>query len=232
MNHSILLKQLEHYVRGIPLQWFPSYLSGRKQHVSVAGNLSETLEISCGVSHGSVLGPLLFLLYINDLSKISKKLTFFLFADDTNIYYESSSLLDIQKSVNKELRKVRKWLESNCLALNLDKTNFVIFRSTQHKAETQINIKFDRKKVSQETCVKFLSVLLDSTLSWKLHLIELSKKLSRAVGLLYKIRHYTPLETFKLLYFGIFYPFLSYGVQMWGFTYPTLLNPVFILQKL
>ena len=122
-----------------------------------------------------MLGPLLFLMYINDLPKISNKLTFFLFADDTNIYYEPSSLLDIQKSVNKELRKVRKWLESNGLALNLDKTNFVIFHSTQNKPETQINIKFGRKRVSQETCVKFLGVLLDSTLTWKPHLTELSK---------------------------------------------------------
>ena len=85
--------------------------------------------------------------------------------------------------------------------------------------------------MSQETCVKFLGVLLDSTLSWKLHLTELSKKLSRIVGLLYKIRHYTPLNMLKLLYFGIFYPFLSYGIQVWCLTYPTLLNPVFILQK-
>ena len=183
VNHSILLKKLEHYgVRGIPLRWFLSYLSGRKQHVSVAGNLSETLEISCGVPQGSVLGPLLFLLYINDLPKISKKLIFFLFADDTNIYYESSSLLDIQKSVNKKIRKVRKWLESNRLALDLDKTNSIIFYSTQNKPETQINIKFGRKRVSKDTCVKFLGVILDSTLSWKPHLTELSKKLSRTVG--------------------------------------------------
>ena len=110
-----------------------------------------------------MLGPLLFLQYINDLPNISKKLTDFLFADYTNIYYESSSLLDIQKSINKELRKVCKWLGSNCLALNLDKTKFVIFHSTQNKPETQINTTFGRKRESQETCVKFLGVFLDST---------------------------------------------------------------------
>ena len=116
VNHTILLQKLEHYgIRVIPLQWFKSYLTDRKQYVSVCGNTSETLEIKCGVPQGSVLEPLLFLLYINDLVKVSKKLTFFLFADDTNIYYESSNILDIQKTVNKELRKVRKWLEANRL---------------------------------------------------------------------------------------------------------------------
>ena len=138
-------------------------MSSRKQYVSVTGNLSETLEISCGVAQCSVLGPLLFLLYINDLPKISKKQTIFLFSDDTNICYESLSLLDIQKSVNKELRKIRKWLESHRLALNLDKKNFVIFQSTQNKPETQLKIKFGRRRMSQEPCVKFLGVLLDST---------------------------------------------------------------------
>ena len=98
VNHTMLLQKLEQYgIRGIPLQWFKSYLTDRKQYVSVCGNTSKTLEIKCGVPQGSVLGPLLFLLYINDLAKVSKKLTFFLFADDTNIYYESSNILDIQK---------------------------------------------------------------------------------------------------------------------------------------
>ena len=109
VNHTILLKKLEHYgIRGVPLQWFESYLSDRKQFVSVNGHSSDELEIKHGVPQGSVLGPLLLLLYINDLPRISKKLTFYLFADDTNIYFESSDLLHLQKTVNKELRKVRK----------------------------------------------------------------------------------------------------------------------------
>ena len=218
-------------ISGIPLQWFESYLTDRKQYVSVCGNTSETLEINCGVPQGSVLGPLLFLLYINDLAKVAKKLTFFLFADDTNIYYESSNILDIQKTVNKELRKVRKWLEANRLALNIDKTNFVIFHSPQNIPNDRVIIKFGRKKVNQETCVKFLGVLLDSSLSWKPHITELSKKLSRTVGLFDKTRHYAPLETLKLLYYGIFFPFISHGVHVWGLTYPIHLNKVFILQK-
>ena len=140
--------------------------------------------------------------------KFQRNLHSFLFADDTNIYYESSSILDIQKTVN-----------------------FVIFHSPQNIPNDRVIIKFGRKKVNQETCVKFLGVLLDSSLSWKPHITELSKKLSRTVGLFYKIRHYAPLETLKLLYYGIFFPFISHGVHVWGLTYPTHLNKVFILQK-
>ena len=162
VNHLILFKKLEHYgIRGIPLERFKSYLNNRKQYVSVCGNISETLEITSGVPQGSVLGPLLFLLYINDLPLVSKKLTFFLFADDTNIYYESSDVLEIQKTVNKELKKVRKWLEANRLALNTEKNNFVLFHPPRHKFNAQITQKFGEKKISQETCINFLGVLLD-----------------------------------------------------------------------
>ena len=166
VNHSILLKKLDHYgIRGIPLQWFESYLSNRKQYVSVNGHTSEELPVTHGVPQGSVLGPPLFLIYINDLPNVSKCLTFFLFADDTNIYYESSELLSIQKIVNRELRKVRKWLEANRLALNIEKINFVLFHSNKRKVTLQIFLKIGRRKIKEENYVKFLGVLLDSTLS-------------------------------------------------------------------
>ena len=139
-------------------------------------------------------------------------MTFYLFAYDTNIHYESSDLLNIQKIVNRELRKVRKWLEANRLVLNIDKTNFVIFHS-QHRIITDcIALKIEKKKIRQEFSVRFWGVLLDSTLSWKNHLTELSKKLARATGIFYKIRHYAPRDTLTLLYHAVYTSFLSYGV--------------------
>ena len=165
------------------------------------------------------------------MPKVSKFLNFYLFADDTNIYYESSDLLNIQKIVNRELRKVRKWLEANRLALNIDKTNFVLFHSSQRNLTEHIVLKIGNKKLKRESHVRFLGVLLDSTLSWKFHISELSKKLARTAGLFYKIRHYSPQDTLMLLYHAIFAPFLTYGVSVWRLTYPSMLDSISALQK-
>ena len=116
VNHGILLKKLEHYgIRDNMLDWFQSYLSDRKQYVDINGKSSDLLDITCGVPQGSVLGPLLSLIYINDLPNISKILNFYLFADDANIYYESSSLDNLERTVNSELNKLFLWLNVNQL---------------------------------------------------------------------------------------------------------------------
>ena len=127
VDYSILLTKMEHYgVRGIALEWFKSYLNNRKQYVYINGETSQLKEISCGVPQGSVLGPLLFLIYINDLPNTSKVLHFFLFADDINIYYEAESPEKLGHVMNKELSELHKWLVVNRLSLNIDKTNFTV----------------------------------------------------------------------------------------------------------
>ena len=180
VNHKILLSKLEHYgVRGVSLKWFESYLLNRKQFVSLNGEDSDLKTVTCGVPQGSVLGPLLFLIYINDLPNVSDKLKFFLFADDTNIYYESVDLLELEKTVNKELQNLSLWLKVNRLALNIDKTNFLIFHSTKRLKNHNVTLKLDKKAISEQTYIKYLGVLIDSHLNWKHHIVNVSKKISR-----------------------------------------------------
>ena len=168
VNHEILLIKLEHYgIGGNMLNWFQSYLSNRKQYVSIDRHSSELLEINCGLPQGSVLGPLLFLIYENDLPNISTVLNFYLFADDTNIYYESASLQDLEKTINKELNKLYLWLNVNRLSLNVDKTNYIIFHPYNKPVKHHITIKINKKATNEKEYIKYLGVLIDSSLSWK-----------------------------------------------------------------
>ena len=133
--------------------------------------------------------------------------------------------------MNRELRKGKKWLDANRLALNIDKTNIVIFHSLHTKLPEPIVIRSCREKIQREKYVKFLGVLLDENLSWKYHINELSKKLSRTIGIFDRIRHFVPFEILKLLCYSLFHLFLSYGVAVLGFTYKLYFQKLFVLQK-
>ena len=231
MNHNILLQKLEHYgIRDNALLWFKSYLTDRTQYVSLNGSDSETKYITCGVPQGSVLGPILFLLYINDLPNISKHLKFFLFADDTNIYLEDSNLNSLEYVMNKELKKLYEWLCINRLSLNIAKTNFVIFHAI-NKPKSPITILINKQAIDEVKYVKYLGILIDSHLSFKFHIDELTKKISRGIGILYKLRHFVTTKILTNVYYAIIYPFLLYGITTWGHASKTLLSPLHILQK-
>ena len=232
VNHEILLRKLEHYgIRGKVLFWFKSYLTNRKQYVSFNGESSELKNIICRVPQGSFLGPLLFLIYINDLPNISEVLHFYFFADDTNIYYEAETMKKLESVINKELKKLDSWLVVNRLALNIDKTNFLVFHTYNKPIKQRITLKIHKKAISESEYVKYLGIMVDSTLTWNIHIDKISKTISRATGLLYKIRPFVNNKILKMLYYTLAYPHLNYVTEVWGSADPNYLNRILILQK-
>ena len=225
VNHSILLSKLEHYgIRGVGHSWFKSYLDNRTQIVTVNGENSTEMKINCGVPQGSILGPLLFLLYINDIYNSSEVLDFLLIADDTSILFADKSLDAIEQTVNYEMKNVSEWLLANKLSLNVVKSNFLIIRP--HKNNRILNLKINDENLKQETSSKYLGVLIDDKLNWKHHINQLNTKLSKSIGILYRLRHLIPKSTLVTLYNSFIQSHVLYGLLNWGCANKTTLEPL------
>ena len=212
VDHLILLQKLNHYgIKGIINAWFASYLLGRSQVTEVGFNLSTECMISCGVPQGSVLGPLLFLIYINDIHNSSAKLSFYLFADDTSLLYADTNLKSLEKTVNSQLVKVSD-------RLNAKKSNYVIFHPYQRKLNYSVNIEMIDNctqiptTLQCEDHVKYLGVLLDSNLSWKFQINNVALKISRTVGVVAHLRHFVAHKTLLNIYQSLILPYLTYGL--------------------
>ena len=226
VDHKILLHKLDHYgFRGVINKWFSSYLEGRTQTTQIGSFISKRKNTTCGVPQGSVLGPLLFLIYVNDIQESSDKLKFFLFADDTNAVYADKNLKSLESTVNQELCKLFDWLTANKLTLNIKKTNFVIFRPAQRELTYQPEIMIfdnDQNKNVALECkefVRYLGIIIDNNLSWKHHIDDVAIKMSRTVGLICKLRHFLPRHTLLTIYRSLVAPCLTYGLTAWGQAY-------------
>jgi len=238
VDHKILLCKLEHYgFRGLINNWFSSYLQGRTQTTQVGQHVSHRNDATCGVPQGSVLGPLLFLLYVNDIGESSDKFKFYMFADDTNILYADKNLKSLELIVNHELCKLCDWLTANKLTLNIKKTNFVIFCPTQKKITYQPKLViFDREHnrnvaLEHKDYVRYLGILIDQNLSWKHHIDQITIKVSRIVGLISKLRHFVPAHTLINIYRALIAPYLTYGLTAWGQACKSYLDKLLKLQK-
>ena len=231
VNHEILIAKLDHYgIRGIANNWFASYLDNRSQFVSILGFESEMRPMTHGVPQGSVLGPLLFLIYINDLHSSISNSKVYHFADDTNLLNISDSPKRMQKLVNADLKILYNWLLANKISLNCDKTEIIFFHKPGENVPN-IKIKMNGHRIFPSNFIKYLGVYLDETLNGKFHCRELAKKLKRANGMLCKARHYINNADLTTLYYAIFSSHLMYGSQIWGQYINTFNSKIFKLQN-
>ncbi len=227
IDHSILLKKLHHYgVRGITNDWIKDYLSNRTQYVSFNGTLSEGRVIRCGVPQGSILGPLLFIIYINDFINTSALANFLLFADDTNIFFSHNDPHQLSTVIEHELPKIETWFKLNKLSLNIKKTHYMVFGKRAANLDWLKVGDYD-----QVTETKFLGVIIDSNMTWSAHISQTSKKVARAIGVLNKARKCLPVKTLLTLYSTLVLPHLNYCNIIWASNYPTRLKPLVTLQK-
>ncbi len=225
VNFEILFHKLEHYgIRGQELDWFKSYVSKRSQSVEINNSISEPLETICGVPQGSNLGPLLFLIYINDLPNASDILNFRLFADDTKIYFISDSLYEIQDKIDTEFPKVSDWFNSNKLSLNIKKTHYVLYKPLNKQEPLTLTLILNNELILRKDHAKYLGLYFDDKMSWDKQITALTLKLSKAIGILYKLKRYASQSILRNVYYSIIHPHLIYGIMSWGATSITSLN--------
>ena len=220
---------MEHYgIRGCALSWFKSYLANRNQFVTYNGVSSTTKNIRCGVPQGSILGPLLFLIYINDLYSACKDTTAILLADDTNLFKSGTDINAMERDINDELRNISVLLKVNKLSLNVDKTYYMIL-SRKKTERKNITLRINEQVISEVRKIKFLGVMLDNKVNWKDHINDIPGKVSRGIGMILKARRHLTKKALMTLYYSFIYPYLTYCNHIWGSTYQTNLMK---LQKL
>jgi len=190
--------------------------------------ISKKQVIQMGVPQGSILGPLLFILYINDISKTTDLGTFYLFADDTAICIPGRNVEELQTKMNELVIKISEWFQVNRLTLNAAKTNYQIY---SRSVTPDLDITLNDTQITRKTCIKYLGVHVDENLKWSSHISSVASVISRNIGVMGRSKHYLSSQQLLLLYNTLILPYLNYCAVIWGTNYETNINKLVILQK-
>ena len=232
VNHEILLHKLFNYgVRGVVHEWFKSYLSDRQQFTVVAGAHSGMAKITCGVPQGSVLGPLLFLLYVNDIANAVPNHNIKLFADDTNLFVASKSLILLNSTANEAIKCLNVWFIANRLSLNLDKTCYMVFLPHKGGSDVNFDLQFNGIGIKKVNSCRYLGINIDDELKWSTHIDHIYSVLLKYVGIFYKLRNKLPANVLKDVYFAFVHSHVLYGVEIYANTCLTYLDKLIKLNN-
>jgi hypothetical protein len=232
VDHVILLSKLYNYgIRGILYSWFESYLFNRKQYTVLNNCCSDVGNISHGVPQGSVLGPLLFLIYINDIHETVPDNQLKLFADDTNLFLYGPDLKELESRANCYISAMYTWLLANKLSLNIDKTCHIVFPKQKSVDSYNSHLSVGNKKIFRVTNCKYLGLIIDESLKWELHIDYVYKKIIKYTSIFYKLRRSLSQNCLKKLYFAFVHPHLLYGIEVYGAATNSALDKLYKLNS-